>query len=162
MIMLMALGGTIAANAQHCSAKCTAAQNSQCSKTLAKNSEEYKIRYERLKELELKRADSPSYNKSVSLSRAFDKKLAQKIDKSLYSNETAFNQWIEKNIHATNFGSVADAKEQWQKVNKAYNNAVAENKDYYDYMTELTLSVENASEIIKGATTTITYENVYK
>ena len=162
LIMLMVLGGTIAVNAQ-CNAKATCSKSNytQCSK-LDKNSKEYKLCYEKLKDLELKRAESPSYNKSVRISRAFDKKLSQKIEASLYSNEYAFNQWIEKNIHTTNFGTVADAKDQWKKINTAYKIAVAENKEYYDYMSELALSVENASEIIAGATSTVAYENIYR
>ncbi|RWW91991.1 hypothetical protein [Flavobacterium cerinum] len=126
---------------------------------LQKTDPEYVERYNKLKELSLKEFNSMSSTDVRIRRKAFNKKLNQKIDSSLYLEQESFSKWIDENIKSTYFVNTKMAKQEWLELNTARKTAIEENQDYYDYLMEIALTVEG-TELITDVQVNVTMENM--
>lgn len=126
---------------------------------LEKTDPQYIERYNKLKLLSLKELNSVSSNVARIKRKAFNQKLNQKIDVSLYLEQETFAAWIDQNIKSTYFVNAKMAKQEWLELNTATKKAIDENQDYYDYLTEIALTVEG-TELITDVQVNVTLENM--
>jgi Skp family chaperone for outer membrane proteins len=125
---------------------------------LEKGSKEYTAYYNKLRALELQKNDSPSEREASWRHQSFQQKLKQEVDVSIYTQQDIFYKWIEENINSTDFRNTEEAKEEWQRLHTASKKSIESNNDYYDYMMELAVSVENFPELMTDVSTTIIFE----
>jgi len=90
---------------------------------------EYDTHFKKLKELYLKELRSESYKKSVSLHKAFLKKLPNEA----FTTDDQL-AWIKDNLPKTQFESYEAAEKEWQEIMAAGMASIEDNKEYYDYM----------------------------
>lgn len=126
--------------------------------TIEKGSTEYNNCYTRLHALYSKMVASTGHEHEIYLRKSFDKKLNQKIEYNLYIEQYAFFTWIDQNINSTQFRNAEAAKEDWLRIREAGKNTIANNPEYYHYITELSLTYENFSDILVDVTVAVTNE----
>lgn len=120
---------------------------------------EYSRCYNKLKELSLKELNSLSATDVRIRIKAFNQKLNQQIETSLYYEEEPFFKWIEENIKSTYFENVKTAKEEWLQLRAARQNSLEENKEYHEYRAEIVRTIKDGYKIIAAVQASIVEEN---
>lgn len=120
---------------------------------IKKGTKEYDTCYSKLYALYTKMMNSPEFQEELYQQKIFDKKLNQKIDNSLYREKDAFFVWIEQNINSTEFRNAEAAKEDWLRLRAAQEKTAVDNKEYFDYIIDLSFTYENFSELIVDVVT---------
>ncbi len=92
---------------------------------------EYTIRYNKLKELYIKKIDSESYKTANSLLSSFVKKTHMRK-----LTDMPMLVWIKLNLYITEFKSFEEAQKEWDAVEAAQEIEFEENTEYYDYVFE--------------------------
>lgn len=169
LLLLLIFIGSVSVYGQNKETKMTKKDSIQAEKLMKlakkdklklKNTDpEYIERYSKLKELSLKEFNSISSTDARIRTKAFNQKLNQKIDVSLYMEQESFSKWIDENIKSTYFVNAKMAKQEWLELNTARKNAIDENQDYYDYLMEIALTVEG-TELITDVQVNVTMENM--
>lgn len=96
---------------------------------------EYEKRYEKLKELHIKKLSSESYKNQRAVYRAFVKKMNYK-GMNFFEISQNMLGWLKDNIKQTSFESYEAAEKEWAEVNAAIKASTEDNIEYYTYMRE--------------------------